>query len=634
MTTEGRRLRCAYLNVNGIQAKGDAISKLFDEKNIDILILAETWLRVGITAPVRGAVVDVRVEDEEIERTGGRRGREGMMILIKPEIQPLVEIIFVSETKRWAVLKVGDWTLVPGYFPPACPKEEIEDMLEHVIQERACDPDKLLVCGELNARTTTFGDTINNPRGRWLLRTIGELGLVALKPTEGRWTTVNNRGRGCPDILLGGPNVHNAVESYRVLEEETVGGSDHRPLIWDIVLDETVRRERSYQRWNVRKLDRADVRDKYDQRLRQTYNQCDGTIKLICKEITDKVTTQQQRQAAIDRINATFVDWINDAAEKAIKHVKFKIFQTAEKMATKENRPIFLKMVACMRARENKEGCKLDPKKMSEHCKHFESTFGAEPRGTVNFDLSDIPDQASRTMRAKQVNPTSEDLQTVSRIMRNYKRGKTPGPDNIFAEMLQVVGELTTPQLCRIMMLCEEWTVVPTSWRQANVALIYKKKGDATKAANYRPISLTCVSRRIYERFLMNRQKQRIEELLEPAQGGFRDARCTLHQVYALHEIMKAHPAAHHAFLDIKAAYDSVDRRLLWKDMVDLGFEPQLIMNLRALFDDNRCELMVHNHKSPGIRCTRGLLQGSAISPTLFTCMSTRYSYDSKPIQH
>jgi hypothetical protein len=71
-------------------------------------------------------------------------------------------------------------------------------------------------------------------------------------------------------------------------------------------------------------------------------------------------------------------------------------------------------------------------------------------------------------------------------------------------------------------------------------------------------------------------------------------------------------------FLDFKAAYDMVDRRILWQDLVMMGVNDRIIENLRVLFDRNHARINIHGHKSDKIKCDRGLLQGSAISPMLF----------------
>ena len=47
----------------------------------------------------------------------------------------------------------------------------------------------------------------------------------------------------------------------------------------------------------------------------------------------------------------------------------------------------------------------------------------------------------------------------------------------------------------------------------------------------------------------------------------------------------RAHPVM--AFLDIKAAYPSVDRNLLWRKLLARGVPPSWVATLSALFDNN-----------------------------------------------
>ena len=87
------------------------------------------------------------------------------------------------------------------------------------------------------------------------------------------------------------------------------------------------------------------------------------------------------------------------------------------------------------------------------------------------------------------------------------------------------------------------------------------------EACNYRPIALTIISRRVYERVILSRIKHKLE-LLHRSQGGFRPQRSTLDQCFSLDEIIKKYPSSEHAFLDIKAAFDSVNRQILWSNLV------------------------------------------------------------------
>jgi hypothetical protein len=72
-------------------------------------------------------------------------------------------------------------------------------------------------------------------------------------------------------------------------------------------------------------------------------------------------------------------------------------------------------------------------------------------------------------------------------------------------------------------------------------------------------------------------------------------------------------------YLDIKAAYDTVDRRILWCTMKSkFGINNDDIRIIRDLFDRNWTKLVIAGQLSGGIAILRGLLQGSSLSPKLF----------------
>lgn len=62
---------------------------------------------------------------------------------------------------------------------------------------------------------------------------------------------------------------------------------------------------------------------------------------------------------------------------------------------------------------------------------------------------------------------------------------------------------------------------------------------------------------------------------LDPVQGGFRENRSTLDSALALHELCRQRTVDHHGeppvlcFLDIKQAYDTVHRPVIWRGALE-----------------------------------------------------------------
>jgi hypothetical protein len=73
------------------------------------------------------------------------------------------------------------------------------------------------------------------------------------------------------------------------------------------------------------------------------------------------------------------------------------------------------------------------------------------------------------------------------------------------------------------------------------------------------------------------------------------------------------------AFLDIKAAYDSVPHAELWRQCHSLGVDHLTLSTLRALFDPNSAQLVVAKKRSRPFPLPAGVLQGSVLSPLLYS---------------
>lgn len=71
------------------------------------------------------------------------------------------------------------------------------------------------------------------------------------------------------------------------------------------------------------------------------------------------------------------------------------------------------------------------------------------------------------------------------------------------------------------------------------------------------------------------------------------------------------------AFLDIKAAYDSVDRQVIWNHMRG-NTSPLMYQLCRHMFDNVRLAVILQNQQSMFVHPARGVLQGSILSPLLY----------------
>jgi hypothetical protein len=213
----------------------------------------------------------------------------------------------------------------------------------------------------------------------------------------------------------------------------------------------------------------------------------------------------------------------------------------------------------------------------------------------------------------------------IACYINQLPRRKAPGVDHLRAEMLQPIQYRIAYILSMFFRLCWSWRTVPTSWRHAQVFPIHKK-GDPTVPANYRPISLTSILRKLLE-MILQPCLIRYSPPLDLAQGGFRAQRSALDQALCLHDLIQDFHNRHHgangypviAFLDIKAAYDTVDRNVIWTALQRSGTPLPLLGLLQHLFDDVSISVLIDNCTSLSFQPITGVLQGSVLSPLLYS---------------
>jgi len=108
---------------------------------------------------------------------------------------------------------------------------------------------------------------------------------------------------------------------------------------------------------------------------------------------------------------------------------------------------------------------------------------------------------------------------------------------------------------------------VPSGWKEGLVVLLLKR-APSTVLANYRPITLiSCISK-LFTKMVAKRLSEGIlsTDVLGNTQQGFRQGRCCTDNLLIINTLLEANPKeqSHIAFVDLTAAYDTVDRDILW----------------------------------------------------------------------
>jgi len=151
--------------------------------------------------------------------------------------------------------------------------------------------------------------------------------------------------------------------------------------------------------------------------------------------------------------------------------------------------------------------------------------------------------------------------------VKKLKTGKAAGSDGIPPELLKCALHPVSHMLHALFLRVWRSGHVPAEWRDGILISLYKGKGPKDECGSYRPISLLSVPGKVSAHLVLERLKPLLQSTQRPQQSGFTAGRFTIDAILALRFLSEIHRhfsrPLYAAYIDIKAAFDSVDRTAL-----------------------------------------------------------------------
>ena len=91
----------------------------------------------------------------------------------------------------------------------------------------------------------------------------------------------------------------------------------------------------------------------------------------------------------------------------------------------------------------------------------------------------------------------------IAKLLLNLNPNKAAGTDEIKPRVLKELATEIAPILTILFQISLESGVVPSDWKTAHVAPVYKK-GPKYNPENYRPISLACICCKLLEHIVVS----------------------------------------------------------------------------------------------------------------------------------
>ena len=148
------------------------------------------------------------------------------------------------------------------------------------------------------------------------------------------------------------------------------------------------------------------------------------------------------------------------------------------------------------------------------------------------------------------------------------------------------------------------------------------KKGPRNRAENYRPVSLTSILCKLYEKLVKTHIFNHVEDKLSVDQHGFVGGRsCTSNLLEAFDTILDMIDdglPVDVLFFDFKKAFDTVPHYRLLVKLESFGINGSTLEIISDFLSDRRMRVGVGDKFSEIFRIVSGVPQGSVLGPLLF----------------
>ena len=205
---------------------------------------------------------------------------------------------------------------------------------------------------------------------------------------------------------------------------------------------------------------------------------------------------------------------------------------------------------------------------------------------------------------------------------------KASGPDGLNARVLKECSNEISPILALIINKYLARGDVPDEWRQANVSPVFKK-GEKYDAANYRPVSLTCICCKTLEHILVSSINKHLalDSILADCQHGFRSQRsCETQLVQFVHDIIsnldgalnRGHKQTDLIIMDFAKAFDKVPHRSLLHKLEYYGIRGSTHKWIKSWLSVRTQQVVLDGQVSDPVTVLSGVPKGLVLGLVLF----------------
>ena len=181
---------------------------------------------------------------------------------------------------------------------------------------------------------------------------------------------------------------------------------------------------------------------------------------------------------------------------------------------------------------------------------------------------------------------TIDITEVQSELMRLKKTAA--GPSGIPFWVYSMCASTLAPVIAGLFQNCLVTQAFPKAFKRELISPIPKIR-NAKTCRDYRPISVTEILARVFERVLLRRHPERVLNHVPTEQHGFRQRRSTLTALIDLHSKLllelRSSGGAFLATIDLSKAFDQVRHSVCIENALHMGIDPTIVNILRDFFE-------------------------------------------------
>ena len=627
----------------------------------DIVLLNETWIKKSIkdNEVIQDPVYKIFRKDRSIlshppDKSIPKKFRKnggGVLIAVRDDIDATSKRISLGNGAEISAIEVDNkgskfvfcTCYRVGTLGPAN-HESIYKSLKSFYQSKK--PKKIFILGDFNLSSVSWPYDceahISNTTERLFVDTFNDLGL-----TQCIHQATHSKGKVL-DLLLTSDT--QLVDNICVLDLNSVCKSDHAPITFEVKTK--VKRKKPTKRkcynfkranWEALNIDLQNV--SWDAMLDQVEPEIAWTrFKVKLFECVDrhipKITIKSEFQPPWFDSELFHACQAKEAARLKFKRTKAKLDELNFSNARRQ-----FKSLSSQKMRENMyntDDPALITKKFWSHYKfannshripermYLQNQFRNKPSEKANLFNKFFCDQFSDRSNYEVCPNYSEDEKydilfcpiQISSLLSKMNSNKARGPDNIHGKILKNCSASLAYPLSMMFKISYNTGSIPKEWKLANVVPIHKK-GPKENIENYRPISLTSLIMKTFERIIKDKILLLTHDFLNEHQHGFLSKKsCTTNMAVfsdSLALSLNDCTRTDVVYFDFAKAFDSVNHDILLYKLKNLyNIDGSLLKFIKNYLCDREQQVVIGNSMSSRKQVLSGVPQGSILGPILF----------------